>query len=79
MSGLAVVALVVVVGRNLPVVVGIDGPHVVEVIVSEVKVLETLLLVDTVEVFLPGDLGLGLRVKVDPDEAVDVNANVDGE
>lgn len=74
---LAVVALVVVVGQDLPVEVALHIPGVVEVVLLEVVVNESGLLVDTFEVVLPGDLGGLAGIHVDPDEAVAVDVNVD--
>lgn len=78
-SCLAVIALVVVVGQDLPVVGALHLPAVVEYIVVEVKLVVLLLLIGSQEVLLPRDLGHGLGVKVDPDEAVAVDVHVDGE
>lgn len=75
---LAMVALVVVVGQNLPVEVALLLPRVVEVVVVEVVVVEAGLLVDAVKVILPGYLGGLFGVEVDPDEAVTIDVHMDG-
>ena len=75
-SDLAVVALIVVIGENLPVEVAFHVPCVVEVVFIEVVVLESRLLVDSVEVVLPSYLGRLASIQVDPDEAVFVNVCV---
>ena len=54
---LAVVALVVVVGEDLPVELALHVPGVVEDVVLEVVVFEARLLVDAVEVVFPGYFG----------------------
>ena len=74
---LAVVALVVVVGEDLPVELALHVPGVVEDVVLEVVVFESGLLIDTVKVVFPGDFGDLFGVQVDPDEAVLVNVHVD--
>lgn len=78
-SDLAVVTLVVVVGEDLPVVVTLHLPDVVEVVVVKVVVREALVGVKVVKVILPGDLGNLGAVHVDPDEATSINLDVDGE
>lgn len=75
-SHLAVVALVVVVGQDLPVEVALLIPAVVEEVVLEIVVDESGLLVDTVEVILPGDLGGLSSIQVDPDEPVTVHVHM---
>ena len=78
-SDQAVVALVVVVGQDLPVEVAIHVPSVVEVVVLEVVVLESGLLIDALKVVLPGHLGGLLVIQVDPDKAIAVEVDMDGE
>lgn len=78
-SDLAVVALVVVVGKDLPVVVALHLPDVIELVVVKVVVGEALMCVKVVKVILPGDLRGLSAVHVDPDEATSINLNVDGE
>lgn len=75
----AVVALVVVVGENLPVEVSLHVPGVVEVVLIEVVELESGLLVDTFEVVLPGDLWCFTSVHVDPHKAIEVDVGMGGE
>lgn len=77
-SDLAVVALIVVIGENLPVEVAFHVPCVVEVVLIEVVVLEARLLIDSLEVVLPSYLWGRASIQVDPDEAVSVNVSVDG-
>lgn len=78
MGNLAVVALIVVVGQNLPVEVTLHVPSVIEVVVVEVVMVEAGLLVDTVKVVLPGNLGGLFGIKVDPDEVVPIDVYMDG-
>ena len=75
----AVVAFVEVVAGDLPVVLAIELVAMVELILVEVELLEALLLVDGVKLLLPRHLGFLVAVHVDPDEAVDVDVDVDGE
>jgi hypothetical protein len=75
---LAVVAFVVVIGQNLPVEVTLHIPSVVEEVVIEIVVVETGLLVDTVKVVCPGDLGSLLGVEVDPNEAIAIDVHMNG-
>ncbi|KAI6765722.1 hypothetical protein HG530_006792 [Fusarium avenaceum] len=77
-SNLAVVALVVVVGEDLPVVVTLHLPDVVEVVVVKVVVREALVGIEIVKVILPGDLRDLGTVHVDPDEATGINLDVNG-
>lgn len=79
MGTLAVVALVVVVCENLPVVVTLHLPGVVKLIVLKVVLLEAGLRVDALKVFVPRNLGRIFAIKVDPDEALVVNVDVDRE
>jgi len=78
MCGCAVIAFVVVVGKDLPVVVTLHLPGMVELVVGEVELLVSFLLVDTIEVVFPGDLRLGAAVEVDPDEVVDIDMDMNG-
>jgi hypothetical protein len=75
----AVVALVVIVGEDLPVEVPIHIPSVVEAVVFEIVVLESGLLVDAFEVVLPGNLRGLAGVQVHPDKAIAVEVGVSGE
>lgn len=75
---LAVVAFVVVIGQNLPVEVTLHVPSVIEVVVVEIVVVETRLLVNTVKVVLPGNLGGLLGIKIDPDKAITIDMHMDG-
>lgn len=77
-SDSAVITLVVVVGENLPVEVALLIPGVVEDVVLEVVVDKSGLLIDTVEVVLPGDLGGLASVQIHPDEAVAVDVHMNG-
>lgn len=74
---LTVVALIIIVGQNLPVEVALHIPGVVECIILEVVVVEPGLLIDTIKVVLPGDLGNLASVQVDPDETISVNVHMD--
>lgn len=76
MGNLAVIALVVVVGEDLPVELALHVPCVVKDIVLEIVVLESRLLIDTVKVVLPGYLRRLATIQVDPDEAVLVDMRV---
>ena len=75
----AVVAFVVVVRKDLPVIGAFHLPHVVEDIIIEVIEAVSFLLVDAFEVVLPSNLGLLLAIEVDPDKAVDIDVHVDRE
>lgn len=79
MGGLAVVALVVIVGQYLPVVVTVHLPGVVKDIVIEVELFVLLLGISASEVILPCHLWRVFGVKVDPDEAIVVNVGVNAE
>ena len=79
MCGSAVIALIVVVGEDLPVVWSFHLPHVVEHVVVEVEHLVALLLINALEVVLPGNFGLCFGIEVDPNEAVDVDVYMDWE
>lgn len=74
----AVVALVEVVGQNFPVERANKVPGVVKDVVVKVELLESRLFVDMVKAVLPCDLRLLLGVHVDPNEAVLVEACVNG-
>ena len=75
----AMVTLVEVVGQNLPVVLSVHFPAVVEHVFIEVVVLEPGLLVDTSEVLVPGNLRLFSGVHVDKNKAILVDMDMDGE
>lgn len=70
---LAVVALVVVIGQDLPVIGPLHLPAMVENVVFEVKLLILFLFIGTEEIILPRDLGYSFSIKVDPDEAIAVD------
>jgi len=74
-----VVALIVVVGEDLPVEVSFHIPGVVEAVVFEVVVLESRLLVDAFEVVLPGDLGSFTGIQVHPDKSIAIEVGVSRE
>lgn len=74
---LAVVALIIIVGQDLPVEVALHIPGVVECIILEVVVVESGLLIDTGKVVLPGNLGNIASVQVDPDKTIPVNVHMD--
>lgn len=73
----AVIALVVVVGQDLPVKFAFHVPGVIEDVVLEIVVVEPRLLVDPVKVVLPSNLGGLGCVEVHPDETVSVNVHMD--
>lgn len=76
-GNLAVIALVVVIGKNLPVEVTLHIPGVIEIIFIKVVILEARLLIGTFKVIFPGNLrGLG-SIQVDPNEAIAVKVHVD--
>ena len=79
MSGLAVVALVVVVGQDLPIVVPVHLPGVVKDVVIEVEVFILLLGITPSKVILPVHLRRVLGVEVDPNEAVVIYMGVNAE
>lgn len=73
---LAVIALIVVVGQDLPVELALHIPGVVKEVILEVVVVESRLLVDTVKVVLPGNFGNLASIQVDPDKAIPVNVHM---
>lgn len=74
----AVITLVIVIGKDLPVEVSLHVPGVIEVIFIEVVVLEAWLLIYPVEVILPSYFGCLAGVHVDPDKAIAVDVGVRG-
>ena len=73
----AVVAFVIVVGQNLPIKVALHIPGMIKDVILEVVVLEPGLLINTVKVVLPSNLGGPLCVQVHPDETISVNMSMD--
>lgn len=76
---LAVIALVVVVRQDLPVVVALHLPRVVKHVVVKVVVFEPRLLVNPFKVVLPRHLGHLTRIHVDPDKPVLVDVDMQRE
>lgn len=74
---LAVVALIIVVGQNLPVKLALLIPGVVKDVILKVVVVKSGLLIDTVKVVLPGNLGVLASIQVDPDKTISVNMHMD--
>lgn len=70
-----VIALIEVVCENLPVVVSLHAVLVVENIVLKLDLVQSLLLVDAVEMLLPRLWVVG-AVEVDPDEAIGIDLEV---
>lgn len=77
-SRLAVVAFVVVIGQDLPVVRTLHLPAVIKDVVFKVEFTVLLLLIGTKEVIFPLDLRHGFGIKVDPNETIAVDVHVDG-
>lgn len=76
-GGGTMVTFVKVVGEDLPVEITFDLVGVVELVIVEIKLAVPFLLVDVVEMFFPGYFWGLFGVHVDPDEAVDVDFDVD--
>lgn len=76
MSRLTVKTLVVVVGKHLPVAVSVHGPAMVVSILAEVKTCHTWLSVHAVEFFVPLHSRYLGSIKINPDEPLSVNVNV---
>lgn len=74
-----VVAFVVVVGRNLPVICSVNRPSMVEFIVVHIVSFKSLLHIGTVEVGSPRYLWLLLTVQVDPNESFVIDVDMDRE
>lgn len=72
------VAFIVIVGQNLPVVVSLHFPNVIEFVFIEVELLTPCLRVNAFKFVLPGYLWLLLAIKVDPDEALIVDVDMNG-
>lgn len=79
MGDSAVVTLIVIIGKNLPVEVALHVPSVVKDIVFEVVVIEARLFVNAVKVILPSHFGHVSSIQIDPDKAVSVNMEMDWE
>lgn len=77
-SRLAVVAFVVVVGQDLPVVRTVHLPAVIKDVVVKVEFTVLFLLIGTEEVVFPLDLGNGFGIEVDPNETIAVNVYMNG-
>lgn len=73
----AVVTFVIVVGQNLPVELAIHIPGMIKDVILKVIVLEPGLLIDTIKVVLPSNLGGLACVQVYPDETISVNVSMD--
>jgi hypothetical protein len=78
-SGWTMVAFVKVVRKDLPVEIASNLVSVVELVVVKVEFAVSFLLVDVVEMLLPSHFRGLLSVHVDPDEAIDVDLDVDTE
>lgn len=74
---LAVIALVVVVGQDFPVVLSLQLPGVVELVVLKVVGSEPLLLLGAVKGVGPGNFRLRTGVQVHPDESILVNVDME--
>lgn len=70
------VAFIEVVCENLPVEISFQLVRVVELVIVKVDVLIPFLLVDVGKVFFPRDFGYFFCIHVYPDEAVDIDFNV---
>jgi hypothetical protein len=78
-GNLAVIALVIVVGQDLPVEFALHIPGVIKLVLLEVVVLESGLLIDSLKVIRPSDLRGLAGIQVDPDEAILVKVNMNGD
>lgn len=76
MCGTAVIALIVVVGGDLPVVRSLNLPSVVELIVVKVQSCVSFLFVDTLKEIIPCDFRNFIFVQVDPYQTVGVDVDV---
>lgn len=76
---LAVIALVVVVGQDFPVVLSLQLPGVVELVILKVVGSQPLLLLDTVKVVGPGNFRLRTSIQVHPDKSILVNMDMEGQ
>ena len=79
MGGRAVVALVEVVGQDLPVVFAVQLIRAHEIVVVEVIGFVPFLLVDILEMLFPRHLRGLLRIQIDPDEAIHIDLDMDSE
>lgn len=70
------IALVVVVGKNLPVVGAFHLPHVVENVVIKVVEAISFLSVDAIKVILPGNFRRFARIEINPDEPIAVDVDM---
>lgn len=77
MTRWTMVAFVVVVRQDLPVIVTCHLPRVIELVIVEVELLTSLLPVDSFEIVVPGDLWLCFAVKIDPDQTMVINMDMD--
>lgn len=75
MSNSAMVAFIVVVRECFPVIVTVHVPCMVKFVLAEVEFLESLLFVDTFEIFFPGDW-IRRIVEIDPYEAQCINMHM---
>lgn len=75
MRNSAMVAFIIVIRKCFPVIVTVHMPCMVKFILAEVEFLESLLCVDTFEIFFPGDW-IRRRVEIDPDEAQCINMHM---
>lgn len=73
----AVVTLIVVIGKNLPVEIALHVPGMIKDIVFKVVVIKARLFVNPVKVILPGHLGHVSSIQIDPNEAVSVDMEMD--
>ena len=71
-----VIAFVVIVSQNLPIVVSIHLPDMVELIFIKFELLESFLRVDTGKIVFPSYLWLLLAIQIDPDETIDIDVKV---
>ena len=76
MRNSAVITLVVIIGQCFPVIVALHAPRVIELVLSEVKLLKSLLPVDTIKVVLPGDGRRRRGFEIDPNEPQCIDMDV---
>lgn len=72
-------ALIVIIRQNLPIILPLRLPRMIKLVVREIKVLESWLQINILEVILPRDLRLLPAIQVHPDKPIVVNVYVNRE
>ena len=78
MGRLAVVAFVIVVSCNLPIICSVDFPAVVEFIVVPIDPVVPWKHVNPFKIIRPGNLWLRIAIQVDPDKTIAVDVDMYG-